>query len=117
MQSNLTKIDLPNAQSICYHQEIDGKDFFWKEYKPFVSQSALEVYHAIHAAYGKTRRVKNLDCHLPFGEKEMNRLSYVILPLPDDLQVASTLQNKSEALVTQPQYVSGMTLDEWLQEQ
>ncbi len=51
MQSNLTKIDLPNAQSICYHQKIDGKDFFWKEYKSVVDKKTLELYHTLHQTY------------------------------------------------------------------
>ena len=64
MQSNLTKIDLPNAQSICYHQKSDGKDFFWKEYKSVVDKKTLEIYHTLHQTYEQETIKFNLPCSL-----------------------------------------------------
>lgn len=110
----LTKIDIEGSQSVCYHQEIDSKNFFWKEYKTVVDKTILEIYHQLHQQYGKMRHQITLDDIYEIEWIIISKISFVILPLStEQISSATKIDEKSETVVSNLPYVAWITLDDY----
>ncbi|MEI6426697.1 MAG: hypothetical protein WCO66_05125 [Candidatus Absconditabacteria bacterium] len=98
-ESSVFRVDYP-----------DGKASCMKEYHPGISYNLLNDYHALHNFLSK--HPVEFDFNFYLEGRTINKVRFMVLPLGDQINQATSLKNKEEICLSTVPYVGGTSFHE-----